>query len=397
MRPLQISVRERMNLIENGQWMGFYTACRVITGMKYLKYLVIIFVVLIVMTSCATTSDSVNPSYSQSSRLTMSTNPQTAPLWVTDMERAFPGRDWLAVIEQGDNIRIVENAAVSRMGQIFRIDLRTVSSVNQQILDRTSSIGGRNIAEFIDQAEFSQFVEIASAVEGLVGLHVESWVNPRDSRVYAIARMNRSEGSARYLAIIQENEAIITRLIREAEQNQRTFEAVQMLNLAHNFATVTDNFQSILSVLNPSMIGRIASYGNAESVRTLSQNALRDIVITVNVSGDENSRILRTFTEVLNSKGFRTSGSGQNSYLLSVSFLLEQVETTHPRFVFVRYVLDYTLIDRNGVSIFSFSESGQEGHLNLAEARQFAIQIVAESITSDGFSHNFSEFLNNMN
>ncbi|MCL2064174.1 MAG: hypothetical protein FWG98_07365 [Candidatus Cloacimonetes bacterium] len=208
--------------------------------------------------------------------------------------------------------------------------------------------------------------------------------------------MNRIEGSARYSIMIRENETIIDELIKEAQQNQRTFEAVQMLNLAHSFAVVTDNFQSILSVLNPAFIGRTPSYRNAESIRTLSQNSLREIVITVNVSGDENDRIQRAFTESLNSRGFRTSDSAVGQYTLYVSFVLENIESASSRFQYVRYVLNYSLRNSIGVELFSSSENGREGHLNVSEARNRAIQIVERSIGTTGFAESFEAFLEGM-
>jgi hypothetical protein len=205
--------------------------------------------------------------------------------------------------------------------------------------------------------------------------------------------MNRRECSARYSAMIRENEKVIGRLMEEAERNPRTFDAFQTLNLAYNFAVVTDNYHSLLTVLDPSTVSGRPSYGGAEAIKTLAQNAGRLIVISVSVNGDNNGRIEKAFTECLNSRGFRTSAAGGNQYTLAASLELEDVDTVNPNFKFVRYVLNYSLKDRSGVELLSSSDNGREGHITVTEARQLAIRAAEQVITSSGFAVNFDAFL----
>jgi len=166
-----------------------------------------------------------------------------------------------------------------------------------------------------------------------------------------------------------------------------------MLNLAYSFAIVTDNFHSLLTVLDPSAISRRPSYGNAQAVKSLAQNAGRSIVITVGVNGDNNGRIEKAFTECLNSRGFRTSAAGDNSYLLAASFQLEDVDIKNPSNKFARYILNYSLKDRGGVELLSSSDNGREGHLTESEARQRALRAAEQLITTKGFAVNFDAFL----
>jgi len=205
--------------------------------------------------------------------------------------------------------------------------------------------------------------------------------------------MNRKECSARYSAMISANEKVIGGLMEEAERNPRTFEAFQMLNLAYSFAVVTDNLHSLLTVLDPSAISRRPSYGNAEAVKSLAQSVGRSIVVTVKVNGDNSGRIGKTFTESLNSRGFRTSAAGDNAYVLSASFQLEDVDLNNQSNKFVRYILNYSLKNNDGVELLSSSDNGREGHLTESEARQRAVRAAEQAIASTGFAINFDAFL----
>jgi hypothetical protein len=316
---------------------------------------------------------------------------QTPPLWVTDTEKVYPDRDWLVVVEAEQDAKLAERAAVTRLAQVFRVDLVSVTSANRQFAETLISVKGKSRLITSQSNAIAQELTSISAVSGLIGLQVESWSNSH-GRSYANARMNRKECSARYSAMIRENEKVIGGLIEEAEKNPRTFEAFQMLNLAYSFAVVTDNLQSLLTVLDPSSISRLA-YGNAEAVKSLAQSVGRSIVVTVRVNGDNSGRIEKAFTESLNSRGFRTSAAGDNPYVLAASFQLEDVDLKNPSNKFARYTLNYSLKDRGGVELFSSSDNGREGHLTESEARQRAIRAAEQHIASNGFAVNFDAFL----
>jgi len=323
---------------------------------------------------------------------------QTAPLWVTDTGKAYPDRDWLIVVEAEQDVKLAERAAVTRLAQVFRVDLVSVTDANRQFAETINSVKGKKSLITSQSSDIAQELISTSVVSGLIGLQVESWANPK-GRSYANARMNRKECSARYSAMIRENEKVIGGLLEEAEREPRTFEAFQMLNLASSFAVVTDNFHSLLTVLDSSAISRRPSYGNAEAVKSLARNAGRSIVVTVGVNGDQGGRIEKAFTECLNSRGFRTSAGGgvnvpgDNLYMLAASFQLEDVDLKNTTNKFARYILNYSLKDGGGVELLSSSDNGREGHLTESEARQRAIRAAEQAIASTGFAVNFDAFL----
>ena len=317
---------------------------------------------------------------------------RSAPLWVTDTGKAYPDSEWLCVVEQEVDAKTAENAAVTRLSQVFRVDLNSVSTANREFAEAVGNVQKKTVVVSSDSREIAQELVSTSVVSGLVGLQVESWTG-RDGRAYANARMNRRECSARYSAMIRENERVIGQLQKEADQSPETFEAFQTLNLAHSFALVTDNLHSLLTVLDPSAISRRPSYGNAEAVKSLAQSAGRAIVVTVEVKGDENGRIAKAFSESFNSRGFRTNSAGANPYVLAASFGMDEVDLGNPRNKFVRYVLGCSLKNSSGVEILSFSENGREGHLTEQEARQRAIRAAEQSVGSTGFASYFDAFL----
>ncbi|MDR2922224.1 MAG: hypothetical protein LBU85_02635, partial [Treponema sp.] len=71
-------------------------------------------------------------------------NSRMPPLWVTDTEKVYPDRDWLVVVEAEQDARLAEKAAVTRLAQVFRVDLASVTSANRQFAETINTVKGKN-------------------------------------------------------------------------------------------------------------------------------------------------------------------------------------------------------------------------------------------------------------
>jgi len=347
-----------------------------------LYHIIFLFVLVLLVSACASSP--------------IDTHSSLTPLWVTDLNKAFPDNAWLRVVERGTDKSAVENAAITKLGQTFHIDIRSFSLLNHQMYERISGADGKSVAIFDDSLDITQIVELNSAIDGLIGLRVESWTNPRDNVIYSVAYMNREEGVFRYTEAIRKNERIIAQLIDEARLHIGTIKAAQMLNLAYELAESTDNLNTILGVLSLSSLKQSLSYDNAQAIKVLLQDALREIIIAINVTGDANNRVLRAFTETINTKGIRTVQAGEGNYALDASLKIEDLDSNNSQFQFVRYTLEFSLVDSNRVELFSRSINGRAGHLNISEARNKAIQVAETTIRTTGFAESFKSFLESL-
>jgi hypothetical protein len=318
---------------------------------------------------------------------------QEAPLWVTDKAAAYPDAEWLCVVESRPDRGAAEAAAMNGLAGLFRLDIQSVTETNQRF---ARMLGGKAGETTLAQSrDFEQELKTTSNVAGLVGVQRDFWTAGGD--VYAIARMNRKESIARYSAMIRENSSVIRSLKEEAQRMPATFDAYENLNSAANIAAVTDNFQSILSILDPSSTANQREYGNAEAVKTLAQNAARDIVITVTVAGDDNGRIAKAFSQYFTQKGFRTNAAaGTNPYLLRAQFEIADVDSPNERFKFSRYKLQASLEDKKGSGVFAFLDEHRDGGLTFSEARQTNLRKVEAAIAAGDFAKKFDEYLDSL-
>jgi hypothetical protein len=331
---------------------------------------------------------------------------QAAPGWVNGLERTFPSREWVAVNAQGVSQAQAEGAAMDALARAFKTDVASLTQSSQQFSQIVSGASGsRNIA-FDESREFSQEVNVSTNVRGLIGVQVDVY---RDGNraVYVNARMNRRECAARYSGMIRENAAIINTLLACAAARPGTFEAYAGLSFAHAVAQVTDNFQNILEVLDTSAANRRPAYGGANAIRVKMLECAALITIGVVVETEQaadRTLLTRAAGSFFRDRGFRiieqtpaAAGAPAVSggdYVLRIN---ARFEALSQNVISCRYYLDAALTDKNGQSVFSFTEDDRKAHPNsLTEAHRLAVRAAETSIKEEKFAREFDSWLNSL-
>jgi hypothetical protein len=211
--------------------------------------------------------------------------------------------------------------------------------------------------------------------------------------------MNKKEGAARYKTLVEENEQVIVSLIGAAAP--ASFDGYAYLNYAAQLSDVTDNFNTIWGVLDPSRAGRSLRYGGTERVRVLLRNMAGSIVVLLMVDGDVEGRVTKAFGNYFTTKGFKTAttraGAASAAYLLAATLEIEAVDMG-PRQTnkAARYVLNVTVVDRDAVEVFAWSGNGREAHVSEIEARQRAIRKAEAAVGQADFANEFDAYLSSL-
>ena len=320
---------------------------------------------------------------------------QAAPGWVTSTESAFPGRDWVVVTAEGASQSQAESNAMNALARAFRTDVTSLTQASRQFSQMVNNTEGKsnNSIAFNESRNFSQEIDVSTNVRGLIGVQIDVY---RDNRgtVHVCARMNRRESAARYSGIIGENEAIIGKLLVPAVPSG-TFEAYARLCFAHALAQVTDNFQNILEVLDPTAAGRRPGYGGAGAIRArmLEYASLITVGVAVNTEQQADKTLFtRAAASFFRDRGFKTDEQGGGDTVLSVNVRFEDL---HQNVFSSRYFMDASLKNQGKATIFSFTENDRKAHTHSrAEARRLAVRAVEASLKEAKFAQEFDSWLN---
>ena len=350
--------------------------------MKRKKIIYIFCIILLLLAACSS-----NPKLAASTN-----NKQNTPLWVTDKEAAFPDRDWLAVTGKGNTVTQAEDFVISRLSQQFSVDIYTRMSYHELVNESMTYTGKGNDSDFERVTRNINNVYRTTSTKGIIGLIVENWTDPKTNEVHAIARMNRYDCGRRYSEIIDENERIIMDILAKSNYGD-LIERIKNISFAHSLALMTDDLHNMRTVLHPMYINYTLEYGNANTILAKAMELKNELIIYVEVTGDENDRLLRTFTSILNKQGYRIEQSNTGNYALIVSLEVIDLATSNSPYQSVRFTLNYTLLDNNGIEIFSNTHSDAVRHNTIEQARQAVIRVVEDWINSQEFTRNFDNFI----
>ena len=330
---------------------------------------------------------------------TSPTNAQPAPAWLTSVEQAFPSREWVAVTASGSSQPQAENAAMNALARAFRTDVASLAQASQRFIQIVDNAAGSKSVDFSESQNFSQDVNTTTNVRGLIGVQIDVYRAP-DRTVYVNARMNRRECAARYSGMIRENTAIINTLLAAALPIQGTFDAYARLSFAHAIAEVTDNFQNILEVLDPTAANRRPGYGGANAIKTKMLECAALITINVEVeTANRNDAVYlgRAVASFFTGRGFKTAEHGSYTLRANIRF-----ETISQNVVSCRYYIDAALENAalenaNSTVIFTFTEDDRKAHPNMeSEARRLAVRAVETSFKEGKFAQEFDAWLNSL-
>jgi len=252
---------------------------------------------------------------------------QAAPVWVNELEKAFPSRDWVAVVADGSSQPQAESAAMNALARAFKTDVASLTQTSQRFSQIVSDTAGKKTVSFDESKSFSQDVNTSSNIQGLIGVQIDVYRAP-DKTVYVNARMNRRESAARYSGMIRENVATVNKLLADAAAipQQDTFDMYSRLSFAHAIAVVTDNFQNILEVLDPAAVNRKPGYGGAYAIKTKMLECASRITIGITVDTEQaadKTLLTRAAGSFFRDLGFKTNEQGSGTYVLRANARFE--------------------------------------------------------------------------
>jgi hypothetical protein len=323
---------------------------------------------------------------------------QAVPGWVNELEKAFPSKTWVAVVAQGPSQPQAESAAMNALARAFKTDVASITQASQKFSQIVNDASGKKTVSFDEGKNFSQNVNTSTNIKGLIGVQIDVY-RAKDNTVYVNARMNRKECGNRYSGMIKENAAIINRLLADAAAipQQDSFDVYSRLSFAYAIAVVTDNFQNILEVLDPTAVNRKPGYGGANAIKTKMLECAARITIGIAIDTEQQADktlLTRAAGSFFRDLGFKTNENGTGTYVLRANARFEVIAQN---VYSCRYYLDAAMEDKNKTAVFSFTEDDRKAHPNSdTESRRLAVRAAETSFKEGKFAQEFDTWLNSL-
>jgi hypothetical protein len=318
----------------------------------------------------------------------------TPPDWIEGSSREYGSERYLIGVGQADSQPEAASRAYAALSRIFKAEISAQSKDWESFL----LLEKKGAASTERRLTLDQVTRVSTdkVLENIRLL--DTWKDPRGGRHYALAGMDRAQAGAAMQERISELDREVQGAIQESRQTSDKLAAVRALRRALKNLVVREAHNADLRVIRTSGQGIESSYHVAELTAQLEQAMTANLVIGVDVAGDQADAVRRAVMEGLVREGLPVTagrvggGSPAGSageaapleLLVTGTVRLWPVTVPDPRFKYARWCSDFVIVERATKRVVgAVSRGGREGHLTEAEAMAKAGRVMQQEITSD--------------
>jgi len=319
---------------------------------------------------------------------------QAKPGWIDGVSSDYPSAQYLTGVGQGDNRAIAEDQAYTALARIFKAEISAQSKDWESYLVVESR--GRSHDERRLTLDNLTRVSTDKVLENVK--IVDRWYDPKKGLHYALAGMHRPQAETAFLERIGELDRSVQSDVEEAHQTTDKLAKVRGLRRAIRNLVLREAYNADLRVIRPSGQGTAASYRVQELTHELEEFLSTNLVLAVNVTGDQAEPVQRALTEGLIKEGLQVASwnggieqqSGVNQARFSPELLVRGVvrvwpiDVHDPQFTYVRWCSDFEVVDLTSQHVVgAISEGGKEGHLTQREATAKVVRVMQQDMSTE--------------
>ena len=303
----------------------------------------------------------------------------STPSWVDNPYSVYNEREFLTAVGSGSTQNDAQDQALSSLARIFEARVEAEQTIEDEFEEWED--GEQWISESnVSVVNFSRI----SADQNLVNAQVLETHLGNDATWYALAALNRNTTARVYNDMIQENRNRIQELENAAENQQRIYRALGILQQARNLALENE----VLAQQRNTLLGG-GRLDRSEDLARLSEkvrNVREECIITI--SGNNNaSDVLPAVRQVFQQMGDIIGNSGILE--ANVEFNHQVADLGRDDAEFVRWTLNVSVDDpSSSESIATFTKDGRDGALSYNDALTRAEYSVRQEI-----EQNFRSFI----
>ena len=304
------------------------------------------------------------------------------PDWVDGESMQYPSSHYLTGVGFDADRKFAEDKARAEISKIFlsKIDSKTRSY--EEYLQTTTK-GKAKTEQAISIQDITK-VSTQKVLSGVRIAHVyqETGQNPLH---YALAVLDRDQSARILTNRIHEVDREIDGLMRKAGAEGDMLIKIKYLTQSIEKHILREAYDAELRIVSNSGSGIYAPIHFGKIKAKLGSMLLRDFLIGVSVTVDRAGEIREALVQGFNEQGFSISEDlGRTHVLVKGTVEIEALDRGTSEWKYVRWRTHFDMVDKKGGAVFgSVSKAGREGHLNLPQAENRAVQKIQKALTTE--------------
>ena len=312
------------------------------------------------------------------------------PNWVIDPTREFSEITYLMAVGSGDNLSDARANAMLNLAQIFRSQIEGTQNLYTQISEST-----RNNTDFTSNETIRLMNTIRVGTnEELMNTEILKSELGNDGAYYVLVGMNRAASEQIYKQEIANNYQKIEHNISSANDAVKIVQKLRHFKENVLLAKINENLNQQLSIINPKSSESEKAINMVHKTK-LQFSEIQNYSIVEITSATESEIVTNAVESVVQKEGFFI---GKEKPILSIELIYnaEESELNRDDAEFVQWNVSIRIKNVATNSYYNtFTASGRDGALSLANAYKRAELSASKKIKSSFPKFLNSEFLSN--
>ncbi len=308
------------------------------------------------------------------------------PTWVDGRTSEYPPVQYLTGVGRAENRRSAEDQAYAAVARIFKAEVAAQARDQESYVvvenDDIANTKRRLTIDSVTQVSTDKVLENVRIID--------NWYDSDHKLHFALAVMNRSQAEASLMDKVLGLDQAITAEITEARQATNKLVKVRALRKAGRNMILREAYNTDLRVIRLSGQGTPSAYRANELFRELEQFLATNLVIAVQVSGDQAELAQRALIEGLLREGLHVATKADRvdaespELLIRGTVRLLPIDVGDPQFTYVRWCSDFKVVDFATQQVVgTVARGGREGHLTKREATAKTLRVMQQELSSD--------------
>lgn len=316
------------------------------------------------------------------------------PDWIGGAAQEYPADRYLLGVGEADVRSVAEERSYAAVAKIFKAEIHAQSQdwESYRLVEGTS----QNTSERQVTLEQMTHVSTDKVLENVRVL--DRWFNQEDDLYVVLAGIDRKQAAQAMEERIHELDEMIEVEVREARQIRDKLPRLRKLRRAAQTSVVREAANADLRIIRPNGAGMPAPYNVAALMDELHQYLAENLIVGVDVVGDEAEPIRRAVMEGLSQEGFPVTvwrdmseprlsdmtTDGVPELVVTGRTRFWDIDVPDPLFQYVRWCSDFQIVDRVTQRVVGIvSRSGREGHVTQKEALARASRTMQQVLNSE--------------
>jgi hypothetical protein len=307
------------------------------------------------------------------------------PGWVDGADSDYPPAHYLIGVGQADNRNSAADQAYAAVARIFKteVDARAKDWESYLVIENRGSTNTerRLTLDTVTKVSTDKVLESVRIME--------TWYDPNKGLYYALAAMSRSQAEASLMDRMAALDRAVETDVVESRRTADKLTKIRDLRRAARNLVLREAYNADLRVIRPSGRGAAPAYEVNELTNELEQFLATNLVVVVQVSGDQAEPIQRALMEGLVREGLTVktgvvSGEGALPELIvRGTARIFPIQVKDPYFKYVRWCSDFEVVEAATQRVVgAIARGDKEGHLTEREATAKALRVMQRELSS---------------